>query len=1055
MNTIHKPSLQNIFTGNNNYAIHNESKPVIAYQLCNLVYYRYTSDHKRNTHMVKYITWVFFLTLLSFGALAQQSAIYTNDLVQFNQALALYNNKQFLAAQNLFDTVRDRVEDEHIDAECTYYIANCAVWLNQKGADGLMEDFVTKYPTSIKRNAAYLDVANYYFDNGKYAYARKWYDKVETGNMSRAEQEKYNFNNGYAYFKIQRFNEAKKYLNKVEETEAYGAQAKYYLGFIAYEGDNYQEADRLFDEVKDLDTYNKNLSYFQSDMHFKSGAFEKAIEDGLRQLPTSKPSEKSELNKIIGESYFNLGDYEAAIPYLQGYKGRKGKWNNTDYYQLGYAYYKRGDYAKAISEFNKIIDGRNATAQNAYYHLAESYLQSNQKQQALNAFKNASEMEFSAEIREDALVNYAKLGYEIGNSYEPVSNVLLRYLNTYSNTEHKEEIKELLISSYITSKNYKAAMELLEQSRNFSDKVTYQKVAFFRAIELYNEGNYAEAITYFDKSLSAQTTPMYTAKAIYWKSESQYLQQNYQEALIGFKQFQGSTSAASQPEYEHLEYHLGYAYFKLKEYTKSAASFDTYVKKASANNERLTDAYLRLGDSYFITSKYWPAMKAYNEAIKRGGADADYAHYQKAISYGFVKKNTKKISDLEMFLKSYPTSTYRDDAMFALGNTYIAENKTQRGIAAYDRLIKELPRSSYVPKAILKQGLIYYNNDQGDRALTKFKQVVSDFPGTEEAIQAVNTARLIYVDLGRTEEYATWVKGLSFIDVSDTDLDNTSYEAAEKQFLEGSPEEAIIGFEQYLAAFPQGLHALKSHFYLAELKFKEGNKKASIPHYQYVLEKERTEYTEQALARLALIYLEDSAHTEAISILERLERDAEFPQNLLFAQSNLMKSHYQLVHYPETIAYAEKVLKNPKIQNDVKSDAQVFIARAALQTADDTRAAAAYAEVRKMATGALGAEALYYKAYFEHKEDAYAVSNGTIQKLAKEYASYKLYGAKGLLLMAKNFYGLKDAYQATYILESVIQNFTEYQDVVEEARIELRKIKAKEAKTNSSIQTEQ
>jgi hypothetical protein len=29
--------------------------------------------------------------------------------------------------------------------------------------------------------------------------------------------------------------------------------------------------------------------------------------------------------------------------------------------------------------------------------------------------------------------------------------------------------------------------------------------------------------------------------------------------------------------------------------------------------------------------------------------------------------------------------------------------------------------------------------------------------------------------------------------------------------------------------------------------------------------------------------------------------------------------------------------------------------------------------------------------------------------------------------MAKNFYGLKDGYQATYILENVIQNFTDFQ----------------------------
>jgi len=53
--------------------------------------------------------------------------------------------------------------------------------------------------------------------------------------------------------------------------------------------------------------------------------------------------------------------------------------------------------------------------------------------------------------------------------------------------------------------------------------------------------------------------------------------------------------------------------------------------------------------------------------------------------------------------------------------------------------------------------------------------------------------------------------------------------------------------------------------------------------------------------------------------------------------------------------------------------------------------------------------------------------------------------------MAKNFYGLKDSFQATYILESVIKNFSTYQDVVEEAKKELDFIKSEEAKRNSSI----
>lgn len=53
--------------------------------------------------------------------------------------------------------------------------------------------------------------------------------------------------------------------------------------------------------------------------------------------------------------------------------------------------------------------------------------------------------------------------------------------------------------------------------------------------------------------------------------------------------------------------------------------------------------------------------------------------------------------------------------------------------------------------------------------------------------------------------------------------------------------------------------------------------------------------------------------------------------------------------------------------------------------------------------------------------------------------------------MAKNYYGLKDAYQATYILENIIKNFKQFEDVISEAQKELTNIKANEAKTNDSV----
>jgi tetratricopeptide (TPR) repeat protein len=190
-------------------------------------------------------------------------------------------------------------------------------------------------------------------------------------------------------------------------------------------------------------------------------------------------------------------------------------------------------------------------------------------------------------------------------------------------------------------------------------------------------------------------------------------------------------------------------------------------------------------------------------------------------------------------------------------------------------------------------------------------------------------------------------------------------------------------------------------------------------------------------------------------MLKRLEEEASFPQNVIFAQSNLMKAYYQLNKYSDAVAYAEKVLNQGVVDAKIKSDANLIIARSAIKTNNLERAKTSYAEVEKTATGEAAAEALYYNAYFKNKAGDYQASNDTVQRLAKDYSSYKYFSAKGLVLMAKNYYQLDDAFQATYILESVIENFKEFGEVVIQAEEELNNIKKEQAKTNASVVPEE
>ena len=992
---------------------------------------------------------VFFIT---FSILAQKTAIYTNSLSEYNHAIELYQNKAFVAAQQKFNDIKLQFDNSsELKANCEYYAANCAIRLEQRNSDDLMQQFVDKYPTSTKRNSAFMDVANYYFKIGKYSYAAKWYSRVNTTNLTIKSEEDFNFKYAYSLFANKAYSKAKEYFLLLLDSQEYGAQAKYYYGYIAYKDDDYETADTYLGEVVEDKNFKTNVSYYLADMNFKLGKFEKAIEHGLPLLEKAKRIEHSEISKIVGESYFNLQKYDEAILHLKNYKGKRGKWNNTDYYFLGYAYYKQNDFENAINNFNKIISGNNAVAQNAYYHLAECYLKLEKKNEALNAFRNAAHMRFKPEIQKDAWLNYAKLSYEIGNPYKSVPEVLQEYVELYPNSEHKNEINDLIISAYITSKDFEGALSYLKNKKSTKERALFQKVAFYRGVELFVEGNYNSAKENFESSLSIPLDAKFTAQATFWKGESNYRLHNFMDALASFKDFTSNNEASKTNEFEHINYNVAYTYFKLKEYEKAIQEFKNYTNKNTTDAVRINDSYLRIADSYFANSSYSNAINYYNKAIEMNGIDADYAQFQKAISYGLVKKENEKIKELNSFLNTHLKSTYRDDALFVLGNSYFNKNQNELALENFDKLISNYKRSPLVSKALLKKGLIYYNTDQNEQALATYKNIVKRFPNTAEAKQAVKNTRQIYVDIGSVDEYAAWVKNIDFVNVTDAELDNDTYESAEKQYLQNNHKKAIVSFTKYLQSFPKGLHTLNANFYLAQSLFSENQHSKAIPNYTFVINQERNEFTENALSSLCQIHLENNNWNSAIPLLERLESEANLTQNITFAQSNLMKGYYANKNYSKAVNYAEVVLQNTKLEARIKSDAHIIIARSAIQTKNEEKARKAYKEVEKIAAGELKAEALFYDAYFENKDGSYRVSNEIVQKIASDYSAYKYWGAKGLILMATNYYELKDAYQATYILESVLKNFAEFDDVVEEATKELNSIKTEEAKTNESV----
>ena len=986
---------------------------------------------------------------------SQQSVANATDLTVYNNGLKFYNTKAYAAAQKTFYEVSEQASSgSNLKANASYYEAMCAVKLNQPDAGEKIISFIEENPNSNKKNSTFFKVANYYFANKRAAYALKWYKKVNIDELSSKNQKALNFKMGYAYLVTKNLTLAKTRFLPLINDATYGNDSRYYYGFIAYKLEDYGIAESTLSEIADTESYRAEISYYLLDISFKTGKFNRCIAVGLALLDTIDEKLKSEVSKIIGESYFNLKKYTEAIPYLKRYKGTKSKWSNTDFYQLGYAYYKRNDFENAINNFNKIIGEKNTVSQNAYYHLGECYLNLEKKAAALNAFKSAYEMDFDKKIQEDAALNYTKLSYEEGNPFKPVANVLQEYLKAYPASKAYKEINELLVSSYLNQQNYEGALKFLSQRKSKENTALSIEVSLYRGIQLFNKNNYKEALPYFINGKRSKILEI-KQRAQYWEAETAYRLQNYKVALNKFTSLNIFLNPTNNTDFFFIDYNIGYSHFKLKEYEKAAEAFTIFLQKDSIPDDIKYDAILRLGDSYFATTNYKKAISTYKKVTNNYGLSADYAAYQIGMSHGFIDDNEAKISELKKVINNHPISNLKDDALYQLGTTYSKIKDFKNAHFSYDRLLKKHPKSVFLSRTLLRQGLLFFNEGKNKQSLLKYKDVAERFPNSPDALEAVTNARKVYIAEGNLEDYVSWISTLKFINSTNSELENTTFAIAEKKYFESKKSEEIItSLQKYNKDFPEGMHTIKVNYYLAAVFFKAKEFKKAIPYYELIIAKNRSQYTEDSLNKLAQIYLEKAAFNSALPVLNRLEEEAYISENILFAQSNLMKVYYETAAYELAVTYAKKILQKDKLDITIENDAKIIIARSSVKKEDFTAAEAYYTKIEKTANGVLKAEALYFNAYFKNQQEEYESSNEIIQKLIAKYVTYKYWAVKSYIIMGKNYYGLKDAYQATFVLENVIKNFKEFEDLVKDAQLELDTIKKKEAKTNNSVNPE-
>lgn len=1010
---------------------------------------------------------LFFVFLPHFSG-AQKTAVYTDKYKDYREALELYDKAFYSAAQEKFEKIILAVKDPHDEVQINseYYSALCALHLFHPDAEYMLQEFIERHPESPQVKTVYLHLGRHFYNNKKYKKAIEYFEKVDRFNLTTEELSEYYFKMGYCYFMQKDNKNAMLAFSEIKNTENdYRDPALYYYSHISYTEKSYQVALEGFEKLKTSETFKSLVPYYIAQVYYLQEKYEMVTQYAPPLLDSADEKKKPELSRIIGDSYYRLMKYDIAVPYLEKYFASVTP-TREENYQMGYAYYRSGIYAKAIPCLNKATNAKDEMGQLAYYHMAECYLRTNQKEFARNAYEGAAKSDVNKDIQEDAMFSYAKLAYELSyNPFHEAIDALQKYLVKYPNSKRKEEAYSFLVNVYLTTGNYQSALAALDQVKNkdFKMQTAYQMVTFNNGVNLYRNGKYKEAVAAFENVKTYPIDKRLNSESRYWIAECSFQMKEYDKAISLFENFQKEPGAFSSKYYNLANYNVAYAWYEkgMNSFSGSDAAsngdFDnslyTFKKFVSDSKEsdkaKLCDAHLRIGDIYYIKKQNENAIASYQSALSLQAGSNDYALYQASVCYGFSGKYNEQVNGMKKLVNDYPNSRYVPEAIYHTAEGYNALEDHKNAITYYQKYITQYPLSHKVRDALMSMGLIHYHDKNYADAEKMYRRVLAEYKTAEDIRAALEGIKPVLTEQGRTDEYIALVKQYDKGGESNKEIENTMWEVVNGAYEKKECDKVIEGANKYLQQFPEGGHALPVHFFRGECNYVGGRHDLSIPDYEYVLAQTTNSYTEYATMRMASISYKKKEYALAKTYYESLEKMTADAARKAESQLALMRCYYQLKEYTNALAYADIVLKDLSIKDELKAEANLVAGVSLVQNGNYTDALNYLKKTITLVKNKMWAEARYNIAYIYYMQEDHKKCEKEIFDFVKVKPNYDYWLAKAYILLADNYLALGDPAQAKATLKSVIDNYTANDDIVPAAKAKYDAIIEQENQQNN------
>lgn len=934
----------------------------------------------------------------------------------YKEGKELFQEKNYAAAVPPLKAFMKQKPARTLQQEAEYMLVCASYELKDKNRIELLRQYLDRYPDTPYANRIYALLASAYFYENKYDESLALFNSARLDLLGDEERDDMTYQLASCYLKVGKMKEAAIWFETLKASSyRYSKDYSYYLSYIRYTQQRYDEALQGFLPLQDDAKYKALVPYYIADIYTTQGNYSKAqvvAQNYLSAYPNNENT--AEMYRILGSAFYHFQQYQQAVPAFEYYLKATAPqaYRRDAMYMLGLAYYQVQVYPQAAETLGRATTVADALTQNAYLHMGLSYLQMGEKNKARMAFEQAAASDADIRIKEQAAYNYALCLHETSfSAFGESVTAFEKFLNEFPASTYAEKVSSYLVEVYMNTRSYDAALKSIDRIARPSSQIleAKQNILFQLGTQEFANAKFEQALTYFNQSIAlGQYNRQTKADAYYWCGESYYRLNRPTEAARDFNAYLQLTQQPNKEMYALAHYNLGYISFHRKDYGQARTWFLKYIQLEKGENiAALADAYNRAGDCYLHSRNFEEAKHYYAQAEAKDTPSGDYSFYQLALVSGLQKDYSGKITLLNRLAGKYPSSPYAVSALYEKGRSYVLMDNSKQAITSFKELLNKYPESPVSRKAATEVGLLYYQNGDYNQAIEAYKQVIQKYPGSEEARLSMRDLKSIYIDMNRIDEFAALAASMpGEIRFDVNEQDSLTYIAAEKIYMRGRIEEAKTSFNKYLQAFPQGAFSLNTHYYLCLIGKEQKNYNAILEHSGKLLEYPNSPFTEEALIMRAEVEFNQQQFAKALVSYKMLMEKATTTENRILASTGTLRSAYLSQNDIETIHAATALLAEAKLSPELKNEALYFRSKAYTNQKADKKAMDDLRELAKDTRNSYGAEAKYQIAQALYNNKEYPAA----EKLLLEYIDQSTPHAYWL---ARSFILLSDVYVAT------------------------------------------